>query len=101
MHGPLNVKSMEQSPSQEANRCSAGHEIPHNLWNPYVYYRLHWDAPRSYPDPEKFSPYIPSHFLEISFNIILPFAHCLDQWFLAVQFFRPYLVAQVLCFTLN
>ena len=33
--------SMEQSPSWEAIRFSASQEVPHNLWNPKVYYRIH------------------------------------------------------------
>ena len=30
----LQTYSMEQSPSWQANRFSAGHEIPRILWNP-------------------------------------------------------------------
>jgi hypothetical protein len=33
--------SMEQSPSREANGLSASQEIPHILYNPKVYYRIH------------------------------------------------------------
>jgi hypothetical protein len=32
---------MQQSPSWEANRFAASHEIPRNLWNPKFHYRNH------------------------------------------------------------
>ena len=35
------IKSMEQSPSWEANRSSASQEIPLILLNPKVHYRVH------------------------------------------------------------
>jgi len=37
----LLVHSTEQSTSWEANRSSAGQEIPHILWNLKFYYRIH------------------------------------------------------------
>jgi len=36
---------------------------------------LHWDPPRPYPDADQFSPYLPSHFLKIGFNIITLSSH--------------------------
>jgi hypothetical protein len=37
----LLTNSMQQSPSWEANRFAARQEIPHNLWNPNVYYCIY------------------------------------------------------------
>jgi hypothetical protein len=36
---------MEQSPSLKSNRFAASQEIPHILWNPKIYYRIHKGPP--------------------------------------------------------
>jgi hypothetical protein len=64
---------MEHSPSWEANRFSASQEIPRNLWNPKVRYRIH-ERPPSVPILRLINPAhaFPSHFLTI---ILILFSH--------------------------
>ena len=58
---------MEQSP-----RFSARLEIPRNLWNPKVHYRIH-KCPPPVPIHRQLDPVHnqKSHFLNINLNIIL------------------------------
>jgi hypothetical protein len=64
--------SMEQSPSEEANRFSASQEIPPILWNPKVHYSIHkYPPPVSIPNQLDPVHTTTSHFLKTHLNIIL------------------------------
>ena len=64
---------MEHSPPQEANRFSAGQEIPCILWNPKVHYHIQ-ESPSPVHILSLINPvHAPlPHFLKIHFNIMLP-----------------------------
>jgi hypothetical protein len=70
----LLTNSMEQIPSLGANRPSACKEIASHLRNLKVHYRTH-----KCPSP------VPSHFLQIQFNIILPSTRRSSKWSLSIR----------------
>ena len=78
---------MEQSRSWEANRFSAGQEIPRILWNPKVHYRTH-KYPTSAPILSHLDPVhiATSHFLKIHLNITLTSTPATPKWSLSLRF---------------
>jgi hypothetical protein len=64
----------------EANRFSASQEIPRILWKPKVHYRV-YNSPPPVPVLSQINPVhdLPSHFLKIHLNIILPYARVFQE----------------------
>ena len=62
---------MEQSPSWEADRSSASADIPPQFME-HEGSLPHSQQPATcpYPEPDQSSPYLPTHFFKIHFNII-------------------------------
>jgi hypothetical protein len=78
---------MEESASWEADSFSASQEIPNNLWNPKVHYRLDNSLP---PAPiltqiNKVHVF-PSDFCRIRFNITVPPTARFSEWSLFHSF---------------
>ena len=84
---PILTYSMMQSPSWEANRFAASHEIPHISRNPKVHYRTHKRPPPvsilGQPNPVHIHT---SHLLEIYPNIIHPSTPRSPQWSPSLRF---------------
>ena len=66
------ANSKEQSPSWEANRSSAGQEIPCILLNLKFHYPNYKSSPLVSVLSQINPAYDPSHFLKVCFNIIFP-----------------------------
>jgi len=87
---PQLIDCMEQGPSLEANRSSYSQYIPRILWNPEGQLpRLQQPATCPYPEPDQSSPWLPSHFLYIHLNIILPSTPVSSKWSLSLSFPHP------------
>ena len=78
---------MEQSPSWETVASSAGLEIPRILWKPNFHYRIHKSHPLV-PIMKHISSahVLPSYWLKIRFNGILPSTPRASQWSLSFRF---------------
>ena len=65
---------------------SASQEIPHGLWKPKLYYRIH-KRPPTFPIVRQINPVhvSPSNFLKIHFNIIFPSTPESFKWSLSHQ----------------
>ena len=75
---------MEQSPSWETNLFSDSQEIPRILWNPNIHYRI-YKRPPPVPPLSQTMP-LPTYFLKIQFNIILPSKPASSKWTLSLRF---------------
>ena len=80
---------MVQSPSWKANRFSSSRELPRNLWNLKVHYRIHNSQPPAPVLRQINSVSAPCHFLKVHFNIILPSMLRSFKWSDTLRFLHP------------
>ena len=83
----LLIYYMEQSPSWEANKFSANHEIPQILCNQKIHYHVHKCSPpvRILSQLDE-AHALTSHFLKIHLSIMLPSTPGSSKWFLSLGF---------------
>jgi hypothetical protein len=62
---------MEQSPSEEADRCSGRQEILCHLCSQKVHYHVHKSLPVVLSEPDKCRPTLSLHFLKVHPHIVL------------------------------
>jgi hypothetical protein len=77
--------SKEESPSWEANRFSAGQDVPHMVRNPKVHYCILRSPPSVWARSIQSMP-CPSHFLKIHLSIILPFSVFQDLTHISLEY---------------
>ena len=94
LHGQLTINSMEQSPSWEV--LSYSRSSPHFMETECSLPHLQASATCPYPEPDRPSPYLPSHFSKPHFNIIFPSTPGCSRWCPSLKFPTKTLYASLL-----
>jgi len=77
---------MEHNPSWEANSCSASRAITRILWKPKLHYGIYKCPPPVHISSRINLAQAPSSFLEIHFNITIPYTPRSSNWSLSLRF---------------